>query len=136
MELADTGVWARKEHPAIANWFAAAVEDGQIATCDVVVMEMLHSARNIVEFEFMESRVKRLPWIQVEPRDWHRAREVYRELARQGGGHQRRAQHQDLLIAACAERAGLVVVHYDSDYETIAAITGQQTRWVAPRGSL
>jgi hypothetical protein len=30
----------------------------------------------------------------------------------------------------------VVVLHYDEDYDRIAAITGQPTRWVAPRGSI
>jgi hypothetical protein len=33
-----------------------------------------------------------------------------------------------------AEREGLPIVHYDADYDRIAAITGQATRWVVPRG--
>ena len=41
----------------------------------------------------------------------------------------------DLLIAAVAARDGLTVVHYDSDYEIIASVTGQPTRWAAPRGT-
>jgi hypothetical protein len=28
------------------------------------------------------------------------------------------------------------VLHYDEDYDRIAAITGQEVRWLAPRGSL
>jgi len=28
------------------------------------------------------------------------------------------------------------VVHYDEDYDLIAQVTGQQARWLAPRGSL
>jgi predicted nucleic acid-binding protein len=31
----------------------------------------------------------------------------------------------DLLVAAIAERAGLVVLHQDEDFELIAQITGQ-----------
>jgi hypothetical protein len=27
------------------------------------------------------------------------------------------------------------VAHYDEDYDRIAAITGQPTRWVLPRGT-
>jgi predicted nucleic acid-binding protein len=42
----------------------------------------------------------------------------------------------DLLIAAVAERERVTIVHYDADFDTIAAITGPSTRWVAPRGSL
>jgi hypothetical protein len=28
------------------------------------------------------------------------------------------------------------VLHYDEDYDRIAAITAQPTRWLAPKGSL
>ena len=42
----------------------------------------------------------------------------------------------DLLIAAVAERAGLSVLYYDEDFDRIAAVTGQPTEWVVPRGSL
>ena len=42
----------------------------------------------------------------------------------------------DLVIAAAAEAAGLSVLHYDSDYDRIAAVTNQPTEWIAPLGSL
>ena len=54
----------------------------------------------------------------------------------QGGVHHRRVSHPDLLIAAAAESADMTVLHYDADFETIAAVTGQPTHWVAPLGSL
>ncbi len=42
----------------------------------------------------------------------------------------------DLLIAAVAERSRLAVLHYDQDYDRIAAVTGQPVRWASPSGSL
>ena len=42
----------------------------------------------------------------------------------------------DLIIAATAEEHGATVLHYDADYDRIAAVTGQPVEWVAPRGSL
>jgi predicted nucleic acid-binding protein len=52
-----------------------------------------------------------------------------------------RRQHRgvkiaDLLIAAAAEVAGLVVLHYDHDFERIADITGQVTEWIITAGTL
>ncbi len=41
----------------------------------------------------------------------------------------------DLLIAAAAERAGYPLVHYDADFDRIAALTGQPTSWVIPAGT-
>jgi predicted nucleic acid-binding protein len=42
----------------------------------------------------------------------------------------------DLVIAAAAELAGQTVLHYDSDFELIADVTGQPHQWVLPRGSI
>lgn len=52
-----------------------------------------------------------------------------------------RSQHRaakiaDLLIAAAAEAAGLVVLHYDHDFELIASMTGQPMEWMVPAGSV
>ena len=136
MELADTSVWARKAHPFVRGWFAAAIEAGEIAGCYMIALELLHSARNPAEFALIEDGLRGLPWIEPNAADWLRAREVYRVLGGSPGMTQRSVKHADLLIAAAAERAGLTLVHYDADYEAIAEITGQPLRWAAPRGSL
>ena len=136
MELADTSVWALKARPEIHDWFGAALESGEIASCDMIALELLHSARNPQEFGLIEMGLAALPWIGSHASDWNRAREVYRQLGSRPGQVQRSVKHADLLIAAAAERAGLTLVHYDSDYDVIASATNQPTRWVAPRGSL
>lgn len=135
VELADTSVWARKAKPGL-EWFGAALEDGRIAVCDMVVMELLWSARHIDDFQAIETALTSCPWVKVEPVDWDEARRVFRELAARGPLHHRQVKIPDLLIAAAAARGGLTVVHYDEDYDVIASVTGQATRWAAPRGSL
>lgn len=42
----------------------------------------------------------------------------------------------DLLIAAAAEQDHLVLLHYDSDFDLIAKVTGQQCHWVVPAGTV
>ena len=42
----------------------------------------------------------------------------------------------DLLVAACAERAQLVVLHYAAYFDRIADITGQPVQWIVPRGAI
>ena len=135
IELADTSVWARKGKPGL-EWFGLALEDGKVAVCDMVVMELLWSARDVVDFRATESALLACPWLSIEPRDWEEARRVFRELAALGPLHHRQVKTPDLLIAAVAARHAMTVVHYDSDFETIATVTGQRTRWGAPRGSL
>lgn len=134
-ELADTSVWARQGKPGLA-WFGTAVTEGRIAVCDMVAMELLWSARGHADFILTESALAACPWFEVEPADWTEARRVFRELAALGPLHHRQVGTPDLLIAAVAARRGVTLVHYDSDYDTIAAITKQPTRWAAPRGSL
>lgn len=135
IEIADTSVWYRIAKPAVA-WFPTAVVAGTIGVCDMVAMELLYSARDAADYEQTERNLMACPFYPVEPADWQEARSVWRALARMGGGpRHRQVGHQDLLIAAVAARNGLTVVHYDADYEVIAAITGQAVRWAAPRGT-
>jgi hypothetical protein len=49
---------------------------------------------------------------------------------------QRGAKLADLLIAAAAESAGLVILHYDHDFDLIAGVTGQPTEWIIPAGTI
>ena len=72
----------------------------------------------------------------VGKEQWNRALWVYEQLSAKGGAHHRSVKHPDLLIAAAAEAAGLTVLHYNEDFDRIAEITGQPTRWLADRGVL
>jgi len=62
-----------------------------------------------------------------------RARQVQRMLA---GRSQQGRKVPDLLVAATAEDAGLVVLHYDADFDRIAAVTGQKCEWVVAPGTI
>ena len=42
----------------------------------------------------------------------------------------------DLVIAAAAESADLVVLHYDHDFDLIADVTGQPTEWILEAGTV
>lgn len=138
-ELADTSawVWSRKAGQAeLRHDFDTALVDGEIATCDMVRMELLYSARNAREFAELREELGALSDCPIGKQQWERGLWVYERLFAQGGTHHRSVKHADLLIAAAAEAAGVAVLHYDEDYERIAAITGQATRWLAPSGSL
>jgi predicted nucleic acid-binding protein len=138
-ELADTSawLWSRKAGaPQLRHEFDTALVDGRLATCDMVRLELLYSARNPREFNEISEELAALIDCPVEKDQWTRALWVYGELAARGGAHQRAVKHADLLVAAAAEAADVVVLHYDEDFDRIAEVTGQPTRWLAPRGSL
>ncbi len=138
MELADTSAWHWSERaPAdVRRTFVDQRTDGEIAVSGMVGLELLHSARNVDDFRSIREELRRYPYCPVGEEEWSRALDVYDMLAAQGGAHQRSVKHPDLLIAAAAESAGVAVLHYDEDFDRIAAVTAQPTRWLAPRGSL
>jgi predicted nucleic acid-binding protein len=102
----------------------------------MVALELLHSASTPDIYRHLADDLTGLPWISMNALDWKRAQEVQGLLAAKGNQLHRSVKNADLLIAAAAERAGITLVHYDKDYDTIGGVTGQQMRWVAPRGSL
>lgn len=138
-ELADTSAWVwsrRAEHPELRGEFDTALVDGDLATCDMVRLELLYSARNAQEFAEIREGLAALQDCPISKEQWDRAMWVYERLGARGGAHQRSVKHPDLVIAAAAEAADVTVLHYDEDYDRIADITGQPVRWLAAKGSL
>ena len=138
IELADTSAWGKRHllAPVARVAFAQRLEDGEIATCDLVKSELLYSARNVEELRELREELGALPFCPIGVGEWGRALDVYELLAARGGAHHRQVQFGDLLVAAAAEAAGLGVLHYDRDFDEIAALTGQPVRPLAPLGSL
>lgn len=133
--LADTSAWSKAHnHDQLAIAFDEAVRSGLIATCDLVALELLRSARNHERFTHQRSLLEELPGAPIGTSQLARAREVQDLLAAQG--RHRGVKPADLLIAAAAEAAGLPLLHYDHDYDLIASVTDQPSRWLAPRDSL
>ncbi len=65
---------------------------------------------------------------------WGDARQIQLSLA--DNGDHRRVPPADLLLAAAARRAAVTLVHYDRDYERIAAVTDLDHRWFVADGTL
>jgi predicted nucleic acid-binding protein len=138
-ELADTTAWSVRARTAkLRDEFDAKLENGEIATCDMVKLELLHSARNPVEFRSLRDELEAVPNCGIGVGEWRRALDVYEQLCASGPGNDfhRSVGHADLLIAAAAEGAGVTLLHYDQDFDAIAGVTGQPTRWIARKGSL
>jgi predicted nucleic acid-binding protein len=136
-ELADTSAWfVSRRDPEVRSFFDDLLESAAIATCDAVKLELLYTARDAFDFAARRLELELLPQCPIGPSEFRRAVDVYEELARQGPLHHRQVRHPDLLIAAAAESAGVAVLHYDRDFETIGEITGQPMRWIAPPGSV
>ncbi|MBA2741975.1 MAG: PIN domain-containing protein, partial [Actinobacteria bacterium] len=101
--------------PEVRSTFDGLVATRQIATCDAVKLELLHTARNGPELSARRLELDHLPQCPIGPVEFRRALDVHERLAHHGGLHHRRVKHPDLLIAAAAESAGVALLHYDAD---------------------
>jgi predicted nucleic acid-binding protein len=123
----------RKE--AVAVVVEPLILDGALATCRLTDLEQLFSARSGAEHrEWREEIELRFGRVPIDRRMLDRALEVQGLLADRG--QHRGANVIDLVVAAAAENASLTLLHYDSDFDLIANVTGQLTEWVVPRGSI
>jgi len=110
-------------------------EVGVLATSAVIDLEIGYSARNLAEFDSVATdRAALYQELALTRAVTDRARQVQRELMRTG--QHRGPGVSDLLVAATAEVYGATVVHYDRDFDVIAAITSQAMEWIVPAGSV
>ena len=133
--LADTTVhvWQRRD-PGVRQRFESLLAEGRLAVCEMSALEYLNNAANPTAYEAIWRALRGHRWMEVTSQAMERALAVHRELA--ATSQHRHFSLPDLIIAATAEVHGATVLHYDADYDRIAAITGQPVEWVADKGSL
>lgn len=133
--LADKSALTRREtRPEVREILEPLLVAGEVASCGIVDLELLYSARDRATYRATAEALRGMPRVAVDDASVDRALEVRAMLAE-------RSQHRavplpDLLVAACAENAGLAVLHYDADFDRIAKLTGQRVQWIVPRGSV
>lgn len=133
--LADTSAISRVNHEQVRAELTRLGKAGLLATCVVVDLEVLYSARNPDEYiRSAALRAAGLTDLPPTPEIARRAREIQARLARTS--QHRAAGCADILTSAIAEHYGAIVLHYDADFEHISAVSGLQTRWVVPRGTV
>lgn len=133
--LADKSALTRRDtRPEVREALEPLLVAGEIATCGMVDLELLYSATSRATYRALAEALRGMPRVPTEEAGVRRALKIQAMLAE-------RSQHRavplpDLLVAACAEQAGLAVLHYDADFDRIAELTGQATQWIVPRGSV
>ncbi|MDQ1357655.1 MAG: hypothetical protein QOJ52_4426 [Acidimicrobiaceae bacterium] len=133
--LADKSALTRSDtRPEVREVIEPLLLAGRIATCGIVDLELLFSAPSPATYRELAEVLRAMPRVPVTDAAVDRALEVQMLLANQS--RHRSVPLPDLLVAACAEAAGLTVLHYDADYERIAKVTGQTVQWVVPGGSV
>lgn len=132
--LGDTSAVARLGIPQVADRLAPLLEAGLVARCTPTDLEAGFSSASPTLHVAMRRARTAWPFVPMDQPVLDRALAVQDALAARS--EQRGAKIADLLIAAAAEAAGLVVLHYDHDFDLIANVTHQHVEWILPAGSI
>lgn len=131
--LVDTSVLTRLDNSLVREALESILREGAVARAGISDLEIGFSARDVVEWDRLTNAIDAFPLIETTTAHVVRARQVQRLLAER---RQRGRKIPDLLIAAAAEEQSLTVLHYDTDFDLIAEVTGQRTAWIVARGSI
>lgn len=132
MYVLDTSVLTRLRAPSILQRIEE-LDGLGLSRTSITDLEVGFSARSADEWDRLAAALGAFRKVHLEARHFDRAQQVQRLLAARG---MRGRKVPDLLIAAVAETASLTVLHYDNDFDHIAAVTGQPTEWIVERGSI
>lgn len=117
--VVDTSAWVRQRDPDVAGRWRATVEAGLIASCPVVALEILTSARDEEEFALLDGTLAALPQAPVTASVCASAVSASRALR-----GSRRLPAADYLIAAAAAERGFGILHLDGHYDVLAGVLG------------
>jgi predicted nucleic acid-binding protein len=131
--LVDTSVLSRLGEPAVRAVSDPLTEAGQVGRAGITDLEVGYGSRNAKEWDQDMADLSVFKLVETSADHIRRARQVQRLLASRS---QRGRKVPDLIIAAAAEQDRLVLLHYDSDFDLIAKVTGQPCQWVAPAGTI
>ncbi|TAM66561.1 MAG: PIN domain nuclease [Microbacteriaceae bacterium] len=123
--LIDKSALVRLGQSVDAEAWASRIQRGLVRVTTVTRLEVGYSARSGVQGRdvFRRPPLNAMPVEYLTPAIEDRALQVQLLLADRG--QHRAVSIPDLLIAACAELAGLAVLHVDKDFELVADVTGQ-----------
>lgn len=131
--LVDTSVLTRLRHESVRSIVEPLAASGSLGRAGITDLEIGYSARSATKWDQAIDALEAFELIETSADHLRRARQVQRLLTAK---HQRGRKVPDLLIAAAAEAHDLAVLHYDADFDRIAAITGQRVEWVVESGTV
>lgn len=127
MLLVDTSVWVEIFRRSTGRAIAETIDLDDIATCLPVVQEVLQGFRDEGAYRIARSALLSLPIVESPLSDalFLEAVKLYRTARREGVTIR---SSVDCLIAACALRHDLTVLHKDRDYDSLKRISALRTR--------
>jgi predicted nucleic acid-binding protein len=131
--LVDTSVLKRLGRPEVRAVIEPLAQAGRLGRPRICDLEVAYSTRNVREWDQLLEDLDAFEAVDTTATHVHRALQVQRLLAQ---ASRRGRKLPGLLVAAAAEGLNLAVLHYDADFDLIAAVTGQRCTWVVPPGSV
>jgi predicted nucleic acid-binding protein len=133
--VVDTSAWARGDHPQVREPWTQALFADRLRISPVVRFQILLTARDGGTFDELAEELSAWRTAPLTAALVRAAQGAMRTLAHRSSGAQR-LPIVDYLVAAAAQETGSAVLHYDSDYETLAEIMEFESIWLAPAGSI
>lgn len=127
MILVDTSVWIEMFRSTTPLDMESVVPFDEIVTCLPVIQEVLQGIDDERAFRRAESAMVALPIVEnpLSSQVFDDAIGLYRSARRLGISVR---SSVDCLIAACALRNGLEVLHSDRDFDGLARVSGLRAR--------
>jgi predicted nucleic acid-binding protein len=139
--ILDSSAWSRllggRVPVGVTRRWEQALARDEVLVCDPFRLEALYSARDARDYLSLNEELDALGQAPCDRVVWQIAQSAQLALA-----SDRRVSHRikpvDLLIAAAAHQYGVGVLHYDHDFDVLAAHAGLSfdSRWLAKRGTL
>ncbi len=129
--LIDKSAYARLGSGPDDQAWADRIDRGLVRITTLTRLELGYSARTAADWstELNVAPLAAMPIQYLTPAIEDRAVEVQLLLADRG--QHRAPSIPDLIVAATAELAGLIVLHFDKDFDLINEVTGQPVERLA-----
>lgn len=125
--LVDTSIWVEVFRKPARLRLESLVAFDDVVTCLPVMQEVLQGFGDDRAFRTAREAMRALPIVEspMGPEVYESAVTLYR-IARRAGLTPRSSV--DCLIAACALRHGLTVLHHDRDFDRLARVSALDAR--------
>lgn len=123
-ELAHRDLGARRVFETLAV-------TGVLATCAIVELEVLYSARSLAGHQRLTTYLReQCVWLETSDDTLSAAVDLQKAMLAAG---KHRKPIPDIIIASVARDHDAVLIHHDRDFDDIATVaTDLRTRWIIP----
>lgn len=134
MFLVDTSAWIEVFRKPARFRLESVADLDEVVTCLPVIQEVLQGFRDERAFETARQAMSSLPIVESPLRAevFHQAVDLYRRARRAGFSVR---SGVDCLIATCAVRHGLTLLHHDRDFDVLSRVSPLAARAITRLGS-